>query len=71
LFSPLVFDAGHAILFTSLISGAVLHVLSEEQLLNGEQLANYIDKNAVDCIKIIPSLWLTYADDGNAVLARK
>jgi amino acid adenylation domain-containing protein/non-ribosomal peptide synthase protein (TIGR01720 family) len=71
LFSPLVFDAGHAILFTSIISGAVLHVLSEQQLLNGEQLANYIDKNAVDCIKIIPSLWLTYADDGNAVLAKK
>jgi acyl-coenzyme A synthetase/AMP-(fatty) acid ligase/acyl carrier protein len=40
-------------------------------LANGEALANYIKVNKIDCVKIVPSLWLTYAEDENFILASK
>ncbi|CAN5397455.1 hypothetical protein BH11BAC3_BH11BAC3_00550 [soil metagenome] len=71
LFSPLVFDAGHSIIHSSFILGATLHVLSTEILANGEALEGYIKSNKVDCIKIVPSLWLSYASDNYKILPGK
>ncbi len=71
LFAPLVFDAGHAIIFSSLLQGASLNVLSKEQITDGEKLANYLQEHPVDCIKIVPSVWLSYAGEDNRVLAEK
>jgi amino acid adenylation domain-containing protein/non-ribosomal peptide synthase protein (TIGR01720 family)/FkbM family methyltransferase len=71
LFAPLVFDAGHSLIFSSLILGSNLHILSNKMLANGEALANYIKVNKIDCVKIVPSLWLTYAEDENFILASK
>ncbi|MDQ6762338.1 MAG: amino acid adenylation domain-containing protein [Bacteroidota bacterium] len=71
LFSPLVFDAGHSIIFTSLLLGATLNILSRELIMDGEKLVSYLEKNPVDCIKIVPSVWLSYINSGNKVLAKK
>ncbi|MEO6638394.1 MAG: amino acid adenylation domain-containing protein, partial [Ginsengibacter sp.] len=71
LFAPLVFDAGHAIIFSSLFLGASLNVLSREQVTDGEKLAKYLQAHPVDCIKIVPSVWLSYAGENNRVLAEK
>jgi amino acid adenylation domain-containing protein/non-ribosomal peptide synthase protein (TIGR01720 family) len=71
LFAPLVFDAGHSIIHSSLILGSALYVLSDEMLLDGESLSAYIDQNSIDCIKIVPSLWNYYADTEKPVLAKK
>ncbi len=71
LFAPLVFDAGHAIIFSSLFLGASLNVISKDQVTDGEKLAGYLKAHPVDCIKIVPSVWLSYAGDGNRVLAEK
>lgn len=71
LFSPLVFDAGHSIIHSALILGATLHVLSDELLSNGSNLNSYINNNEIDCIKIVPSLWLNYADANNLILSKK
>ncbi len=71
LFSPLVFDAGHSIIFTSLFIGAALNILSKELIMDGEKLASYLEKNPVDCIKIVPSVWLSYINGDNIVLAKK
>ncbi len=71
LFAPLVFDAGHAIIFSSLLQGASLNVLSREQITDGEKLAKYLQTHPVDCIKIVPSVWLSYAGEDNRVLAEK
>ncbi|MEO6219285.1 MAG: non-ribosomal peptide synthetase, partial [Ginsengibacter sp.] len=71
LFAPLVFDAGHSMIHSALLSGATLHVISDRLLTDGQELASYIHKHAIDCIKIVPSLWLTYADSGNTILAGK
>ncbi len=71
LFSPLVFDAGHSIIFTSLFLGASLNILSKELIMDGEKLVTYLKKNPVDCIKIVPSVWLSYINGENIVLADK
>ena len=71
LFSPLVFDAGHSIIFTSLFLGASLNILSHELIMDGEKLVTYLEKNPVDCIKIVPSVWLSYIHSDNEVLANK
>ncbi|MEP6583183.1 MAG: amino acid adenylation domain-containing protein, partial [Ginsengibacter sp.] len=71
LFAPLVFDAGHAIIFSSLLIGASLNVLSKQQIINGETLSIYLKSHPVDCIKIVPSVWLSYANSDNIVLANK
>jgi amino acid adenylation domain-containing protein len=71
IFAPLVFDAGHSMFHSAFIMGASTHVLSNRVLTDGDQLAAYINNNDIDCIKIVPSLWLTYADTGNVILARK
>lgn len=71
LFSPLVFDAGHSLIFTSIILGAALNILSRDLIMDGEKLVSYLEKNPVDCIKIVPSVWLSYINGDNKVLAKK
>ncbi len=71
LFSPLVFDAGHSIIFTSLLTGAALNILSTDLIMDGEKLFSYLEKNPVDCIKIVPSVWLSYVNNDNVILADK
>ncbi len=71
LFSPLVFDAGHSMIHSSFILGSCLHVLSEEAILSSEKIKAYLDNNIIDCIKIVPSLWLSYANLQSIVLSKK
>src|SRR4029078_7839145 len=71
LFAPIVFDAGHSIIHASFILGSALHVLSKQLLNEGDQLAAYINDHSIDCIKIVPSLWLSYAESNNFLLAKK
>ncbi|MEO6187560.1 MAG: amino acid adenylation domain-containing protein [Ginsengibacter sp.] len=71
LFAPLVFDAGHAIIHSSFILGASLHVISKGMLVNGKQLSDYVNHHQIDCIKIVPSLWLTYVESKYLILAKK
>ena len=71
LFAPLVFDAGHSLVHTSFILGAQLHVLPKDLLDEGQHLAAYITDESIDCVKIVPSLWLSYSAAGNNILAVK
>ncbi|ASZ12168.1 non-ribosomal peptide synthetase [Chitinophaga sp. MD30] len=71
LFASLSADAGHSILFSSLIMGRTLHILSEELLLHKDRLVQYMQDNTIDCMKIVPSLWLSYAEEGVLPLPRK
>lgn len=71
LFSPLVFDAGHSIIHSAFLLGATLHVLSKDLILDSEKLVSYLTDNPIDCIKIVPSLWLSYANANNVVLSNK
>ena len=71
LFSPLVFDAGHSLIHSAFILGASLHVLSSELVEDGNKLLKYFNDNPIDCLKIVPSLWLSYALDDNIILANR
>ncbi|MCB9251757.1 MAG: non-ribosomal peptide synthase/polyketide synthase, partial [Flavobacteriales bacterium] len=70
-FSPLVFDAGHAMVYSSMFLGSCLHVLPEELILNADALSKYTEENKIDCFKIVPSLWLSYARTNQKVLPQK
>jgi amino acid adenylation domain-containing protein/non-ribosomal peptide synthase protein (TIGR01720 family) len=71
LFASLVADAGHSILFASFVTGSTIHILPDELLQDGEQIVNYLEANAIDGIKIVPSLWLSYSDGNHIPLPRK
>jgi len=60
LFASLSADAGHSILFSSLITGGELHLISDSLLSDAITLSEYVKD--IDCIKIVPSLWSSYYD---------
>jgi len=70
-FAPLVADAGHSILFCSLLLGGELHIFSEKVLMDAVEINSYLEHNSIDCIKMVPSLWLAYADQEVVLLPRK
>ncbi len=70
-FAPLVADAGHALIFSSLLFGGLLHILSDEILHNTTGLNEYFHKNEIDCIKIVPSLWESYESNDAPLLPKK
>ncbi|MES2894104.1 MAG: non-ribosomal peptide synthase/polyketide synthase [Bacteroidota bacterium] len=71
LFAPLIFDAGHSLIHSSLILGASLNIISDERILDSGRLAEYLQLNPVDCLKIVPSLWMSYAEAGQVITAGK
>src|SRR5262249_39669905 len=71
LFAALTADAGHAIVFAALFTGATLHVLSDDLLGDAPQLHHYLQQYPVDCITIVPSLWLSYAPETPLPLPRQ
>lgn len=71
LFSPLVFDAGHSIIHSCFLTGGCLHLLSKALIVDSEGVTAYINHHDIDCIKIVPSLWLSYAGAQKIVLPKK
>ncbi|MGB8191171.1 MAG: amino acid adenylation domain-containing protein [Chitinophagaceae bacterium] len=71
LFASLVADAGHSMLFSALVCGSAVHVLSDEVLTDGEKVVNYLRDNSIDAIKLVPSLWMAYADNDHIPLPRR
>ncbi|MBO9730363.1 MAG: non-ribosomal peptide synthase/polyketide synthase [Chitinophaga sp.] len=71
LFASLVADAGHSILFSAFALGGTVHVLSENILLDADGVREYLEKNAIDCLKIVPTLWLSYLENSQPVLPLK
>jgi amino acid adenylation domain-containing protein/non-ribosomal peptide synthase protein (TIGR01720 family) len=71
LFASLVADAGHSMLFSALVTGAAVHVLSENILLDADGVRDYLAANVIDCLKIVPSLWLSYLESSQPVLPLK
>ncbi|GAA4310206.1 amino acid adenylation domain-containing protein [Mucilaginibacter gynuensis] len=71
LFSPLVFDAGHSIIHSCFSMGTCLHVLPKSLIMDSERVVAYLNDNEIDGIKIVPSLWLSYAGLQKIALAKK
>jgi amino acid adenylation domain-containing protein/non-ribosomal peptide synthase protein (TIGR01720 family) len=53
--STIAADLGNTALFPSLCNGGTLHLISEGRATNPDALADYCVRNAIDCLKIVPS----------------
>lgn len=53
--STLAADLGNTSIFPSLCLGGTLHILSMERITDSHALAEYLSRNPVDCLKIVPS----------------
>jgi non-ribosomal peptide synthetase component F len=69
--APIVFDAGHSLIHTCIIQAATIHLLPDEVILDSEQLIFYLQKKHIDCLKIVPSLWLSHSESGSIPLPVK
>jgi len=50
--STLAADLGHTVIFPALLTGAVLHIISQDRITDAEALADYFGRHAIDCLKI-------------------
>ena len=71
LFSSLAVDAGHSIVFTSLITGAALHILPEAILFSSAEIDLYLRNHSIDCFKVVPSMWLSYLNENRCPIPNK
>ena len=53
--SSLAADLGNTTLFLPLWTGGCLHVLSTEEIADGDAMGDYFAREAIDCLKIVPS----------------
>lgn len=53
--STLAADLGNTAVFPALMLGGCLHVITRERSMNGEAMADYFGRHAVDLLKITPS----------------
>nr|WP_275899245.1 non-ribosomal peptide synthetase [Pyxidicoccus caerfyrddinensis] len=73
LVSTFVADLGNTVLFPSLCTGGLLHVLTHERASSPAAVAEYFQRHAVDCMKLVPShlAALMTAAEPRHVLPRK
>ncbi len=65
-------DLGHTAIFPSLISGGFLHVVPFESAMEGPLFADYLARNPIDVLKIVPSHFAALlASGGPGVIPRR
>ena len=67
LVSSFSFDLGYTSVYSSLLNGAELHLLSKEQYSNVPYMLGYIDKQSVTFFKLTPSLFSLLKTDSNFI----
>lgn len=70
-FAPLSADAGYSIIFAALLTSNTLHILPDDLISNSGELSSYFDENSIDAIKIVPSLWNHFLEDGIILKPKK
>ncbi len=63
LVTSYAFDLGYTSMFSSLISGRQLHLISKDQYLSPTSLVDYIIKNKISYLKLTPSLYSLLVDE--------
>ena len=53
--STIAADLGNTVVFPSVCTGGCLHVISKERATDSAALAEYFERNSIDCLKIVPS----------------
>ncbi|MEM6804263.1 MAG: amino acid adenylation domain-containing protein, partial [Bacteroidota bacterium] len=67
LSSSVATDLGNTVLYTALLVGGSLHVLSENELISAEKML----KLNIDCLKMVPSHWKTLQSKDNVFVPNK
>ncbi|MFC2146509.1 amino acid adenylation domain-containing protein, partial [Acidobacteriota bacterium] len=65
LTSSFAFDLGYTSLYTSLLNGGELHILTREIYLLGERFLDYIGQEGISYIKVTPSLFSVIVNGPN------
>ncbi|MBB5802959.1 amino acid adenylation domain-containing protein [Saccharothrix ecbatanensis] len=72
--STLSADLGYTVLYAALCTGGTLHLVDDDVLRNGDELADHLQREAVDVVKITPShltaLLQTTGDPAGLIPAR-
>ena len=55
LVSSFATDLGNTVIFSSLLLGGALHIISKQNVSSSNYLVQYFKNNAIDCLKIVPS----------------
>ncbi len=71
LVSSFATDLGNTVVFSSLLLGGTLHILSKESVASSHYLSGYFSKHQIDCLKIVPSHWKALSQDGELLLPKK
>ena len=53
--STLAADLGHTMIFSCLLQGGTLHLITPERACDAEGLIDYTQQHPIDCLKIVPS----------------
>jgi non-ribosomal peptide synthetase component F len=71
--STIAADLGNTAIFTALLTGGCLHLISRERATDGAQFADYLATHEVDAVKIVPSHFSALADsiDLKSVLPKR
>ncbi|WP_432403717.1 amino acid adenylation domain-containing protein [Wukongibacter sp. M2B1] len=62
LLSSFAFDLGYTTLYSSILVGGELHLVSKDTYLYPEKLMSYLEENRISFIKLTPSLYSTLVD---------
>ncbi|HZN09353.1 MAG TPA: non-ribosomal peptide synthetase [Pyrinomonadaceae bacterium] len=71
--STIAADLGNTAIFTALLTGGCLHLISRERATDGARFADYLATHDVDAVKIVPSHFSALADsiDLKSVLPKR
>lgn len=70
LTSTVAADLGNTALFGALFNGATLHVANDEQMQDASRFAAFVQQQAIDCLKIVPSHLAALLDGEQAQVPR-
>ncbi len=69
--STIAADLGHTVLFGSLATGGVLHLVSNEVATEPRRFCDYLSTHQIDYLKIVPSHWQALVDANQPVMPRQ
>ena len=69
--STIAADLGNTAIFTALLTGGCLHLISRERATDGARFADYLATHDVDAIKIVPSHFSALTMDPRSVLPKR
>lgn len=69
--ATLATDLGNTVLYSSITSGATLHLFTKQSFNDIEYIHQYFKTNVIDCLKIVPSHWKSLSFEGEDLLPEK